>query len=171
DPAVVHAILDEALVCHVGFEGVGGPVVVPTIHARVADTLYLHGSPASRLLRTLATGVDVCVTATLVDGLVLAKSWFHHSLNYRSVMVFGRATAVTDQSAKTEALRSLVDHVRRDRSLASRPPSDKELAGTLVLALGLEECSAKSRTGPPIDDPADAELPSSTGVVPVSLPR
>ncbi|GAC1598394.1 MAG: pyridoxamine 5'-phosphate oxidase family protein [Acidimicrobiales bacterium] len=169
EPDVVHAILDEALICHVGFVHDGGPVVIPTIHARSGDTLYLHGSPASRMLRTLASGVDVSVTATLVDGLVLAKSWFHHSLNYRSVVVFGRTTVVTDDEAKYEALRVIVEHVQAGRSTEARPPNAKELAGTLVLALPLEECSAKIRTGGPIDDADDADYPVWTGVVDVGV--
>ena len=167
DLTEVHAVLDTALVCHVGFAHDGVPVVIPTIHARDGDTLYLHGSPASRMLRNLAQGVDVCVTATLVDGLVLAKSWMHHSLNYRSAVVFGTARPVTDRAEKLEALRVVVEHVLAGRSEQSRPPSAKELTATLVLAVGLSECSVKVRTGPPVDDADDADLTWVAGVVPV----
>ena len=165
---VIKAILDEGLICHVGFVHDGSPVVIPTIHARSGDTVFLHGSPASRMLRDLAKGVEVSVTVTLVDGLVLAKSWFHHSLNYRSVVIFGTATVVTDDAEKTEALRVIVEHVKPGRTREARPPNAKELAGTLVLALPLAEASAKIRTGGPIDDEDDADHPAWTGVLPVS---
>src|SRR5665213_3612928 len=135
----LHAVLDAALICHVGFVHDGRPVVIPTIHARSGETLYLHGSPASRMLRALAGGLDVCVTAPLVDGLVLSKSWMHHSLNYRSAVVFGQATVVPDGPAKLEALRVVVEHVQPGRSAKSRPPSAKELAATLVLAVPLTQ--------------------------------
>ncbi|MHB8663372.1 MAG: pyridoxamine 5'-phosphate oxidase family protein [Acidimicrobiales bacterium] len=161
------AILDTALVCHVGFVDGATPVVIPTIHARDGDTLYLHGSAASRLLRRLAGGLEVCVTVTLVDGLVLAKSWMHHSMNYRSAVIFGRATTVTDPDAKVEALRAIVDHVQPQRSIAARPPSTKELAATVVVALPLTEWSVKARTGGPIDDPEDVDLDWFAGVVPI----
>lgn len=167
DRADLHAILDAALVCHVGFVHDGSPVVIPTIHARDGETLYLHGSPASRMLRGLAGGVDVCVTVTLVDGVVLAKSWMHHSMNYRSAVIFGQAQVVDDPEAKVEALRIVVDHVEPGRSTRARPPSAKELAATLVLALPLTEWSVKARTGDPIDDPDDLDLDWFAGVVPV----
>jgi hypothetical protein len=166
----LHAILDAGLICHLGFVEGGSPVVIPTIHARGGDTLYLHGSPASRMLRGLATGIDVCVTVTLVDGVVLAKSWMHHSLNYRSAVVFGRAEVVDDPDAKVDALRTVVDHVQPGRSGESRPPTAKELAATLVLAVPLgppSEWSVKRRTGGPIDDAADEELSWFAGVVAV----
>jgi len=162
------AILDEATICHVGFVHDGSPVVIPTIHARDGEVLYLHGSPASRMLRGLAGGIDVCVTVTLVDGLVLAKSWMHHSLNYRSAVVFGHATVVDDPKAKVEALRIVVDHVQAGRSTQSRPPSPKELAATLVLAVPLTEFSVKVRTGPPIEDPDDLPLEWWAGVIPLT---
>ncbi|GAC1314739.1 MAG: pyridoxamine 5'-phosphate oxidase family protein [Acidimicrobiales bacterium] len=168
DLDVIRAILDEALICHVGFVHDGSPVVIPTIHARSGDRLFLHGSPASRMLRDLASGVDVSVTATLVDGLVLAKSWFHHSLNYRSVVIFGTATVLTDDAEKTEALRVIVEHVKPGRTLEARPPNPKELAGTLVLALPINDSSAKVRTGGPIANEADADHPAWAGVVPIS---
>lgn len=168
DRAALDAILDEALICHVGFVHDGGPVVIPTVHARRGDRLYVHGSPASRMLRTLAGGVDVCVTVTLVDELVLAKSWFHHSLNYRSAVIFGRATPVTDDDAKLEALRRVVEHVKPGRTTESRPPTPKELAATTVLQLPLDEWSVKARTGGPIDEPEDLDLPHWAGVLPLT---
>jgi len=164
---VVDAILDAAVVSHVGFDA-DRPFVIPMIHARVDDTLYLHGSPGSRLLRALERGVDACVTATLVDGLVLARSQFHHSLNYRSVVVLGRARLVADEREKRLALRAIVDHVLAGRAEDSRPPSEKELLATRVLALSIDEASAKVRTGPPVDDDEDMTLPFWSGVVPLS---
>lgn len=170
DRAALHALLDEALVCHVGLATEEGPVVIPTTHARLGDQLLLHGSPASRLLRGAAReGVPVCVTVTLVDGLVLARSAFHHSVNYRSAVVFGHATPIEDPTAKAEALHRLVEHVVPGRMADARPPSTKELAGTLVLSLPLDEASVKVRTGPPIDDEADLDLPVWAGVLPLSL--
>ncbi|HEV7239771.1 MAG TPA: pyridoxamine 5'-phosphate oxidase family protein [Thermoanaerobaculia bacterium] len=168
DRETVHAILDEALVCHVGFVAEGAPVVIPTIHWREDDTLYVHGSAASRMLRSLKDGVDTCVTVTLVDGLVLARSAFHHSMNYRSVVVFGKARAV-DGDEKLRALESLVEHVVRGRSQEIRPPNERELRQTLVLALPLDEASAKIRTGGPVDDEEDYALPVWAGVVPLKL--
>ena len=165
----IHAILDEALVCHVGFVVDGQPFVIPTIHARVGDTLYIHGSPASRMLKTLGDGVDVCVTATLVDGIVFARSWFHHSLNYRSAMVFGRARPVTDPAEKEAALAAVVEHIAAGRSDDSRWPSEKETRTTEVLALEISDASAKVRTGPPKDAAEDLELPVWAGVLPLSL--
>ena len=171
----IHAILDEARVCHVGFvvassEAPHGaaPVVIPTIHWREGDTLYLHGSAASRMLRSLKEGVDACVTVTLVDGLVLARSAFHHSMNYRSVVVFGKAREVTGEE-KVRALEGLVEHVVKGRSRDLRPPNEIELRQTLVLALPLEEASAKIRSGGPVDDEADYALPVWAGVVPLRL--
>lgn len=165
----IHAIVDEALVCHVGFVVNGAPVVIPTIHWRDGDTLYVHGSAASRMLRSLREGVDVCVTITLMDGLVLARSAFHHSMNYRSVVVFGTAREVTDEAEKIRALETLVDHVVRGRSAEIRPPNEKELRGTMVLALPLDEASAKIRTGGPVDDEEDYALPVWAGVLPMRL--
>ena len=171
EPADIHAILDEALVCHLGVvDDDGRPFVVPTIHARVGDRLVLHGSPASRALRTARDGgVDVCVTATIVDGLVLARSAFHHSINYRSVVVYGRATKVEDPAAKAEALHALVEHVLAGRSEGCREPDDHELRSTLVLSVPLEEASAKVRTGPPLDDDHDLGLPVWAGHVPLHV--
>ena len=158
-------VLDEALICHVGFVHDGSPVVIPTIHARRGDVLLVHGSPASRMLRDLAGGVAVCVTVTIVDALVLSKSWFHHSLNYRSAVVFGRAVAVDGAEDKLEALRRIVEHVQPGRTGQSRPPTAQELRQTLVLSVPLTEWSVKARTGPPIEDPADADLDFVNGVV------
>jgi len=167
DVALVNSILDEALICHVGFTVDDHPYVIPTIHVRVGDTLYLHGSPASRMLRTLKGGVDVCVTVTLLDALVLARSAFHHSLNYRSVVVLGRAQPVTEGEEKRAALEALVDHIAQGRSAEVRAPSDFELRSTLLLALPLEEVSAKVRTGPANDDEADLTLPIWSGLLPL----
>ena len=170
DRATIHAILDEALVCHVGFIVDGAPVVIPTIHWREEDTLYVHGSAASRMLRSLKGGVDACVTITLIDGLVLARSAFHHSMNYRSVVVFGNAREVTGEE-KARALDSLVEHVMRGRAKDVRPPNEIEMKQTLVLALPLDEASAKIRTGGPVDDEEDYALPIWAGVVPLRLTR
>ena len=167
DPAVVHAILDEGFVCHVGFVVDGQPYVVPTGYARVGETLYLHGSTGSRL--GLRPDMDVCVTVALVDGLVLARSAFHHSMNYRSVTVLGRTRAVTDAGEKEAALRAFVEHVVPGRSDEVRGGDHKELAATAVLALPLEEVSAKVRVGPPKDDEEDYGLPIWAGVLPLRL--
>src|SRR5262249_50230855 len=169
DRATVHAILDEALVCHVGFVAEEQPFVIPTIHARVGDVLYVHGSAASRMLKTVRGGVSVCLTATLVDGLVLARSAFHHSINYRSVVVLGQATAVEEATEKWDALEAIVEHVAPGRWAEVRKPNEKELAATLVLRLPIEEASAKVRTGPPIDDEEDYALPVWAGVLPLSI--
>ena len=167
DPAVVHAILDEGFVCHVGFVVDGQPYVIPTGYARVGETLYLHGSSGSRL--GLRPGRPVCVTVTLLDGLVLARSAFHHSMNYRSVTVLGRTRPVTDPDEKEAALRAFVEHVVPGRSDEVRGGDHKELAATAVLALPLEEVSAKVRGGPPIDEEEDHALPTWAGVLPLAL--
>ncbi len=164
----IHAILDEALICHVGFVVDGAPVVIPTIHWREGDTLYFHGSAASRMLRSLKGGVDACVTVTLLDGLVLARSAFHHSMNYRSVVVFGKAREVGEDE-KIRVLESLVEHVVRGRSKDIREPNQKELRQTLVLAMSIDEASAKIRTGGPVDDEEDYAMPIWAGVVPLKL--
>jgi nitroimidazol reductase NimA-like FMN-containing flavoprotein (pyridoxamine 5'-phosphate oxidase superfamily) len=169
EQAVVEAILDEALICHVGFVVDGQPYVIPTIHARVGDQLYVHGSAASRMLRAVQEGIPVCVTVTLLDGLVLARSAFHHSLNYRSVMVLGTAVEVTDQTERLAALKAVVEHVVPQRWVDVRWPSEQELKATLVLKLPLEEVSAKVRTGPPLDDEEDYQLPFWAGEVPLRL--
>ena len=164
----VHAILDEGLVAHVGLVSGDGPVVIPMLYGRDGDRLLLHGSTASRLMRGGAKGLDMCVTVTLVDGLVLARSAFHHSMNYRSVVVFGQATPVTDLDERRAALDTLVDHIVPGRGADVRPPSDKELRSTLVLALPLDECSVKLRTGPPLDDEEDLDRYTWAGVVPLT---
>jgi nitroimidazol reductase NimA-like FMN-containing flavoprotein (pyridoxamine 5'-phosphate oxidase superfamily) len=169
DRAAIDAILDEALICHVGFAADGQPFVIPTIHARVGDTLYLHGSPASRMLRQLAGGVDVCVTATIVDGVVLARSVYKSSLNYRSAVVLGRARKVEDTDEKRLALKAVVEHVAAGRSAEARAPNDEELKATLVLALQIDEASAKMRSGPPGDFEHDLGLPIWAGVIPLGL--
>jgi nitroimidazol reductase NimA-like FMN-containing flavoprotein (pyridoxamine 5'-phosphate oxidase superfamily) len=166
----IAAVLDEGFVCHIGFVGADGrPYVIPTSYGRVDDTLFLHGSPASRMLRTLAGGIDICVTVTLVDGFVLARSAFHHSLNYRSVVVLGRAVEEKDPAVKATALEAFVDHIVAGRAADTRAPSEIELRKTIVLRLPLREASAKIRTGPPVEDPADLDLPVWGGVVPLWL--
>ncbi|MBX3277129.1 MAG: pyridoxamine 5'-phosphate oxidase family protein [Acidobacteria bacterium] len=169
DRAAVYRILDEAFICHVGFIVDSRPVVIPTAYGRLGDLLYIHGSAASRMLRTLAEGVDVCVAVTLVDGFVLARSAFHHSINYRSVVVFGRAYVVEDEAEKNTALRVFTDHLTPGRWADVREPNEQELKATLVLALPLEEVSAKIRTGPPIDDDEDHALDVWAGLLPLSL--
>lgn len=169
DKAQVHSILDEGFICHVGFVVDGQPFVIPTGYARVEDRLYIHGSAASRMLRTLDQGVDVCVTVTLVDALVLARSGFHHSMNYRSVVVLGKARLVTDPQEKLEALRALTDHFVPGRWDEVRSPTEQELKGTSVLSMPLEEVSAKIRTGPPIDEEEDYSLPIWGGLVPLHI--
>jgi len=172
DAAVVHAILDEALVCHIGFAGgERAPFVIPTTHVRIDDCLYVHGSAASHMLRSLAEGVEICVTVTLIDGLVFARSAFHHSVNYRSVVVFGTAMLVEDAAAKRRALDALIDKLSPNRTAACRGPNEKELLATKVIAVPILEASAKIRTGPPIDDAEDMALPYWAGIVPVQLAR
>jgi nitroimidazol reductase NimA-like FMN-containing flavoprotein (pyridoxamine 5'-phosphate oxidase superfamily) len=169
DSETVFKILDEALICHVGFSVDGQPFVIPTGFARVEDTLYIHGSAASRMLRTLAEGVQVCVTVTLLDGLVLARSAFHHSMNYRSVVMLGRATLVSDPAEKIKALEAFTEHIVRGRWNDVRQPTEAELKATTVLALPLAEVSAKIRKGPPKDDAEDYELSIWAGVVPLEI--
>lgn len=169
DRAAIDAILDEALFCHIAFEHQGRPFAIPTIHARVGDVLYVHGSPASRMLSHLAGGVEICVTVTLLDGVVLARSVFNHSLNYRSVVVLGRAQPVEDHDEKLAALMAIVEHVVPGRSADARFPNEKELRGTSVLAVPITEASGKVRAGAPKDYDADVELPIWAGVVPLRL--
>jgi nitroimidazol reductase NimA-like FMN-containing flavoprotein (pyridoxamine 5'-phosphate oxidase superfamily) len=167
DKVQVHAILDEGLICHIGFTVEGQTYVIPTGYVRVGDRIYFHGSPASRMLNTLTQPIDVCLTVTLLDGLVLARSAFHHSMNYRSVVVLGKAHLVADPAEKLDALRAFVDHVVPGRWADVRQPTPMELRGTQVLALALDEVSAKVRIGPPIDDEDDYALPIWAGVVPL----
>jgi nitroimidazol reductase NimA-like FMN-containing flavoprotein (pyridoxamine 5'-phosphate oxidase superfamily) len=166
---LIDEILDEALICHVGFVVDGQPYVIPTIHARDGDTLYLHGSNASRMLRSLKTAIPACVTASIVDGLVLARSVFHHSINYRSVVVLGEAGAVEDDAEKIRALRAVVEHVAPGRWEEARSPNAAELKQTTVLRMGLDEASAKVRTGPPKDEQEDLDLPVWAGELPMRL--
>ncbi|HTS51148.1 MAG TPA: pyridoxamine 5'-phosphate oxidase family protein [Bryobacteraceae bacterium] len=167
DKAQVHSILDEGFICHIGFVVDGQPYVVPTGYGRVDERLFIHGSSASRMLRNLDRGVDLCFTVTLVDGLVLARSAFHHSMNYRSVMVLGKAQTITDKQEKLAGLRAVTNHIVPGRWEEVRQPDDRELKATSVLALDLDEVSAKVRTGPPIDDEEDFALPIWAGVVPL----
>jgi uncharacterized protein len=169
DRGVVHAILDEALVCHLAFAVDGQPYALPTTFVRDGESLFVHGSAASRMMRSLGEGLPVCLTVMFVDGLVLARSAFHHSMNYRSVVVLGTAREVTDVHDKRRALALLVDKVSPGRSATVRAPSDNELRATTVLALPLEEVSAKIRVGPPIEDEADMSIPVWAGVVPIGL--
>lgn len=168
DEAMINEVLDEALVCHVAFVTDQGPVVIPTIHARVGETLYLHGSPASRMLRG-TPGNDVSVAATIVDGIVAARSAFHHSLNYRSVVVFGQPRVVSDPDERIIAFQAITDHVLPGRWQEARQPNDKENKGTKLLALGISEASAKVRTGPPGDDDEDLATDIWAGVIPISV--
>jgi nitroimidazol reductase NimA-like FMN-containing flavoprotein (pyridoxamine 5'-phosphate oxidase superfamily) len=169
EPADVHRILDAGFLAHVGFNVDGQPFVIPTLYGREGDNLYLHGSAASRMLRELETGVHACVTVTLVDGLVLARSAFHHSMNYRSVVAFGTARKITDPERKKQALRVISDHVIAGRWNDVREPAEKELKATNVLEFVIDEASAKVRTGPPLDDAEDYELPVWAGVLPLEL--
>ena len=169
DAETVHAILDEGLVCHVGFVIDGQPFVIPTLYARVGGELYIHGSAASRLLRTLSDGVQVCVTVTLVDGLVLARSIFNHSMNYRSVVILGRATLIEDREEKLAALEAFSEQIVPGRWKDVRQPTENELKQTKVLCVPLEEVSAKVRTGEPHDDDPDYALPIWAGVVPLPI--
>jgi nitroimidazol reductase NimA-like FMN-containing flavoprotein (pyridoxamine 5'-phosphate oxidase superfamily) len=169
DRATVNAILDEALVCHLGFVHNNQPYVIPTLHARVEDRLYVHGSSASRMLGTLAAGAPACVTVTLIDGLVLARSAFHHSVNYRSVVVLGTASPVTDPDEKTAALRAFTNHIANGRWDDVRPPTAQELKATNVVYFALDEVSAKLRSGPPVDDEEDYAMNVWAGVLPLCL--
>ena len=181
DRRAVHDVLDEALICHLGYLSAGRPVVLPTTHARLDETLYLHGSTgsgpllaakaatAAKAAGASGSGLPVCVTVTLLDGLVLARSAMHHSVNFRSVVVVGEARVVDDPAEKSRALKCLLDHIAPGRAADCRAPDARELAATGVLALDLAEVSAKVRSGPPADDPEDLPLPHWAGVVPLSL--
>ena len=169
DRATIDAILDEALVAHVAYLVDGAPVVTPTLHWRDGDRLYLHGSGAGRMVRALVAGGPACIAVTLLDGLVLARSGFHHSANYRSVMVFGTATAVTDPEERRRALDRFIDARFAGRAAGLRPATATELKATAVLWLPLDEASAKVRTGPPTDDPGDLAWPAWAGVLPLGL--
>jgi nitroimidazol reductase NimA-like FMN-containing flavoprotein (pyridoxamine 5'-phosphate oxidase superfamily) len=165
----INQILDEGFICHVGFASEGQPFVIPTGYARLGDNLIIHGSQASRMLRALKTGLDVCVTVTLIDGLVLARSAFHHSMNYRSVVIFGRASLIEEREAKLAALFALSEQMIPGRWKEVREPTEAELQQTTVLSLPIDEASAKIRTGPPLDDEADYAMNVWAGVLPMQL--
>lgn len=167
DRDAIDAILDEGLVAHLGFVDNGQSYVIPTMYARVEDTIYVHGSTASRAIRELSNGVPACLTVTLIDGLVLARSVFHHSMNYRSVMVLGTCRLVEGPQRTEAALKAFTERLVPGRWDEVRAPSDKELKATRVLAMDLEECSAKARSGPPIDDASDYDLPVWAGEIPL----
>lgn len=163
----IEAILDEGLIAHVGFAVEGEPYVIPTLHARVGERVYFHGSSASRTVRALAAGAQMCLTVTLLDGLVLARSAVHHSVNYRSVVVLGRATAIEEPAEKMAAIEAFTERLIAGRWDEARPPTAKELKAIQVLSLPLDEASAKLRTGPPIDDEEDYALDTWAGVIPL----
>lgn len=169
DRETIYRILDKGFICHVGFAIDGQPFVIPTSYGRKDANLYIHGSAASRMLRQLKEGVQVCVTVTLVDGLVLARSVFNHSMNYRSVVIFGKATLVDDPGEKLSALRAISEHILPGRWDDARQPNDRELKATSVLRLPIEEFSAKVRIGPPIDDEEDYSFPTWAGVIPLEM--
>ena len=166
DRAAINSILDEALVCHVGFIDGAHPVVLPMAYGRRGDVLYLHGAAGNAMLRALGTGDDVCVTVTLVDGVVLARSQFHHSINYRSVVLFGAASLVDDVTEKQKALATIVEHIVPGRTSDARPPTTEELRATVVVRFPIAEGSAKVRTGGPVEEPADLDLPIWGGHIP-----
>jgi nitroimidazol reductase NimA-like FMN-containing flavoprotein (pyridoxamine 5'-phosphate oxidase superfamily) len=169
DRETAYKILDEGFICHVGFAVDGQPFVIPTGYGRIGDNLYIHGSAASRMLRRVDEGIAVCVTVTLLEGLVLARSIFNHSMNYRSVVILGTAVAVNDAKEKLEALRLLSEHILPGRWVDSRQPNEKELRATLVMRLPIEEFSAKVRQGPPVDDEEDYAFPTWAGVIPLDM--
>jgi nitroimidazol reductase NimA-like FMN-containing flavoprotein (pyridoxamine 5'-phosphate oxidase superfamily) len=169
DRETVYRILDEGFLCHVGFAIDGQPFVIPTSYGRKDATLYIHGSAASRMLRQMKAGVPVCIAVTLLDGLVLARSVFNHSMNYRSVVILGNATLVNDPEEKLAALRALSEHILPGRWDDARQPNESELKQTSVLRLPIEEFSAKVRTGPPVDDEEDYSFPTWAGVVPLEM--
>ncbi|MEO0394518.1 MAG: pyridoxamine 5'-phosphate oxidase family protein [Cyanobacteria bacterium P01_A01_bin.137] len=169
DLETVYSILDAGLICHVGFAMEEQPFVIPTAYGRLDNQLFIHGSPASRMLKSLQQGINVCVTVTLLDGLVLARSAMHHSMNYRSVVLFGTAELVSDREEKLKALYAFTEHVVPGRWAETREPNEQELTATTVLALPIDEASAKIRTGPPVDDAADYDLPYWAGVIPLRM--
>jgi nitroimidazol reductase NimA-like FMN-containing flavoprotein (pyridoxamine 5'-phosphate oxidase superfamily) len=169
DAATIDAILDEGLICHIGFASGAGPVVIPMAYGRADDRLYLHGAARNAALSALASGVEACATVTVLDGLVLARSAFHHSMNYRSVVIFGIAAEVTDLEEKREALQVIVDHLVPGRSADARPPSVNELRATRVVRMPIAEASAKVRSGPPKEEPEDQSWPAWAGELPVRL--
>jgi nitroimidazol reductase NimA-like FMN-containing flavoprotein (pyridoxamine 5'-phosphate oxidase superfamily) len=168
DRETIYSILDEGYLCHVGFSVETRPFVIPTLYARAGDSVFIHGSSISRMLKKIDQGVEVCITVTLVDGIVLARSAFHHSMNYRSAVVFGNGTLVTDRDSKIEALRSISENVLPERWADSRQPTENELNVTSVIEVVIREASAKIRTGDPSDDEKDYELPIWAGVLPLA---
>jgi uncharacterized protein len=166
---LIYTILDQGLVCHVGFAIQGQPYVIPTAYARIADHIYIHGSPISRMMRSLSSGIEVCITVTLLDGLVLARSAFHHSMNYRSAIIFGTATVVSELQQKMTALQAFSEHIVPGRWSDVRHPNSSELEATVVLALPLVEASAKVRAGAPTDEREDYSLPIWAGEIPLRL--
>ncbi|MDV3350467.1 pyridoxamine 5'-phosphate oxidase family protein [Leptolyngbyaceae cyanobacterium CCMR0082] len=169
DLKTVYSILDAGLICHVGFAVDDQPFVIPTAYGRMDNRLFIHGSPASRMLRSLQQGIEICVTVTLLDGLVLARSAMHHSMNYRSVVLCGTAELVSEREEKMQALYALTEHVMPGRWAETREPNEQELTATTVLALPIDEASAKIRTGPPVDDAADYGLPHWAGIIPLRM--
>ena len=169
DRETIYKILDEGMVCHVGFSAEGQPFVIPTLYARAGEAVYFHGSAASRMLRNLGEGADVCLTVTLTDGIVLARSIFNHSMNYRSVVALGRAALVDAPEEKLAALRSFAEKILPGRWDEARPPNEKELKATSILRLPLTEVSAKVRSGPPLDDEADHAMRVWAGVIPLRM--
>ena len=169
DQDTIYPIIDEAMICHVGFIQNNNPVVIPTIHARLGNTLYIHGSGASRMLKVITNQNNICVTISLIDGIVLARSAFHHSMNYRSVVIFGSGRKIDDPEEKLNVLKAVSDHLIPERWDDVRQPNQKELDATTVIAISLEEASAKVRTGPPSDDEDDYKLSVWAGVLPITL--
>ena len=169
DSDTIYKIVDEALICHVGFAVEDQPFVIPTIHARIDDTLYFHGAIANRMMKHIESGNRVCVTATLIDGIVFARSVFHHSMNYRSAMLFGKGRMVEDPAEKNAALLAVSEHIAKGRWNEARVPSRKEIDATVIVAVDIESASAKIRTGPAVDDEEDYALPVWAGVMPVQL--
>jgi hypothetical protein len=169
DKETIYQIIDEALYCHVSFVQSNQPYIIPIIHARMGDRIVIHGAKGSRLLKHLAKGNEVCIAITLMDGLVIARSVFHHSMNYRSVVLFGKGKLVKDKVKKLEALKAITDHLIPGRWEDAREPNEKELNATTVVSIDIDEASAKIRTGPPIDDVEDYNLPVWAGVIPISL--
>jgi len=169
DQDTIFSIIDEAMICHVGYIQNNNPVVIPTIHARLGNTLYIHGSGASRMLKVISNQNNICVTISLIDGIVLARSAFHHSMNYRSVVIFGSGRKINDPKEKLNALKAVSDHLIPERWDDVRPPNQKELDATTVIAISLEEASANIRTGPPSDDEDDYKLSVWAGVLPITL--
>ena len=169
DQDTIYPIIDEAMICHVGFIQNNNPVVIPTIHARLGNTLYIHGSGASRMLKVITNQNNICVTISLIDGIVLARSAFHHSMNYRSVVIFSSGRKIDDPEEKLNALKAVSEHLIPERWDDVRQPNQKELDATTVIAISLEEASAKVRTGPPSDDEDDYKLSVWAGVLPITL--